>query len=727
MLRHMGDHSKTISHLVDRMEICKCDHCGIQIDVSDLTLFDTMICPNCSAAGTVPCQLGPYRVEGRIGAGAMGTVYKATDSSLHREVAIKVLKKQLGENKKAVDGFKHEAVAIAQLSHPNIAQIYAFGEEKGQPYIVMEYLPHDSLGDLMEKYDKLDPLFVMQVGMDIARALEAASEVGIVHGDVKPENIALNNKFQAKLVDFGLATFEHELDVAIMGTPYYISPERLKGMKVDTRADMYSLGATLYHALAGRPPFTGDTPAECAKARLTKPPPPLPSGTGIGAGVKGLIMRMMARDVGKRHPTYTSLVGDFRRVIMAMGPGKTRSPSMSIKRHMRTARSASSITSGAGAYSKRTTQAAASQSKSNPVPAIIAGVIILGGVLIGLSANNCSRRTPPRSYSKSFSKTPAPVAVPVTASHSPSGSDSKTDPPTVSKPAQAVQVEQPQAAPVVATIGDGDRVFLLADSNRGILKIDKDGRIVGRYGTGDMEGLNDVWQLSNENMLYSTDRNVREIRPQDGTVVWEYVPAAKEPRISSCQPLQNGKVLIAESGQKRLIEVDRKGDIVKEVDVGAGTKMARFTKNGTYIVACRDDQLREFDRKGKLLTSQKVKGAEKLYGCVRLNNGNTLVSTGPGGEVLQLDGKGRPVWKIERKDLAKQLPTKKNVAMAAAGIQRLSNGNTIISCPGSDPQLVEVRPDKTIVWYYSNPDLQKTVTQFRLGEDGDPAKMKILR
>lgn len=395
----MDNLSQTIDLMVDRLDVTRCAHCGCEIDVSDLTLFDQIICPECDLQGTVPCKLGQYLMQDRIGSGAMGTVYQALDEFLERTVAIKVLRKKLGEDKKAVEKFKQEAVAIAALNHPNIAQVYAFGEQNGQPYIVMEYLPGDTLKDMMSNRGPLNQAFVMKVGADISRALEAASEVRIVHGDVKPENITFDDKGTAKLVDFGIATFEYGAQQkGIFGTPYYIAPEKVRHEKSDTRADQYSLGATLFHALTGRPPFIdkSNSPSECAKMRLrTKAPPISRYRRDINPDVQRIVSRMMEMEPARRYPNYTSLIGDMSRAVKTLGglpqpterktktvaPGP-RSKTKTISR----SRTSSISTPATGASSRKQSissqTAATGEYKRSPVPAIVAVSVIAFGITV---------------------------------------------------------------------------------------------------------------------------------------------------------------------------------------------------------------------------------------------------------------------------------------------------------------------------------------------------------
>ncbi len=310
--------------MTDRVTEIKCKQCGCEIDVADLDPFVMVECPDCGNIETVPSRLGPFLLLNLIGRGGMGGVYQAVDESLGRRVAIKVMLSSLGANKQFVDTFRREAQAVAKLNHPSIVQIYSFGQEKGQPYIVMELVSGQRFDKMVDSGESLDQSLVMQVGLDVAEGLAAADEIGLLHGDVKPENILLDEKMKAKLVDFGLATFAHQDEPdGIWGTPYYIAPEKVQRKKPDARSDIYSLGATLYHALAGRPPFEGQTPIDVVKARLERPAPPLRQfRKDLDKQVETIVMRMLEAQPAKRHPTYASLIGDLQKVVKALGPAR---------------------------------------------------------------------------------------------------------------------------------------------------------------------------------------------------------------------------------------------------------------------------------------------------------------------------------------------------------------------------------------------------------------------
>ena len=239
-----------------------CNGCGLEIDTTGIPSFSEIECPACKERQTVPAMLGNFRLLSVIGAGGMGAVFLAKDDRLNRKVAVKVMLSSIGSDPTILATFRKEAQAAARLNHPNIVQIYAFGEEKGQPYLVMELVNGGSLDGFIESGAALEPAFVMRVGMEIAEGLTAAQNAELLHGDIKPENILFDEHMQAKLVDFGIASMlgSKSGNNEVWGTPFYIAPEKARRQKTDQRSDIYSLGATLYHAIAGHPPFDGPDP-----------------------------------------------------------------------------------------------------------------------------------------------------------------------------------------------------------------------------------------------------------------------------------------------------------------------------------------------------------------------------------------------------------------------------------------------------------------------------------
>ena len=267
-----------------------------------------------------PCEFGRFIVERELGHGGMGGVFLARDKMLDRQVALKVMLKSLGEDPQFLERFKREAQAAARLIHPAIAQIYSYDIVDGQPYIAMEMAGGGSLLRLMEVHGKnIDPTRVMRVCKQIAEGLSCASDQGLVHGDIKPENILFDATGSAKIVDFGLAGMQDDNSGdEIWGTPYYIAPEKVRKGATDFRVDMYSLGATIYHALTGSAPFEGADPNEVVKARFygdAKPPSEL--RPGLPVELDRIILKMMAREVIDRYPTWEACVGDINRLLAA--------------------------------------------------------------------------------------------------------------------------------------------------------------------------------------------------------------------------------------------------------------------------------------------------------------------------------------------------------------------------------------------------------------------------
>jgi serine/threonine protein kinase len=237
-------------------------------------------------------KLGHFNLIEEIAHGGMGTVFRAFDPTLNREVAIKVLREDLAHDPKFLNDFLQEARSAAAISHPHIVQIYFVGEESSQYYIVMELLKGRTLREIIEKVGPMNEEEAIDMTVDVIEGLRAAYRNQMIHGDIKPANIFIADDVGAKILDFGLSKLAN-VDVApdqgIWGSPYYISPERVGQKAEDFRSDVYSLGATLFQMLTGHPPFEADTPEELAAKRLTtrcwhisrkKKPKPRRNGSG---------------------------------------------------------------------------------------------------------------------------------------------------------------------------------------------------------------------------------------------------------------------------------------------------------------------------------------------------------------------------------------------------------------------------------------------------------------
>ena len=265
-------------------------------------------------------QIPGYQLLGKLGKGAMATVYKARQISLDRVVAIKVLPRKLSDSPEFVDRFYKEGKAAAKLSHNNIVQaIDVSCSPDGYHFFVMEYIEGKTLYDIMQEGHKFSEAEALDISIQMASALAHAHKRGLIHRDVKPKNIILAPGGVAKLTDLGLARATNDKLAAeaeagkAYGTPYYISPEQIRGeVDIDFRADIYSLGATIYHLLTGRPPFEGDTPAAVMHKHLKQPLTPADHvNTSLSAGIGEVIDIAMAKKRDDRYASTEDMLEDL--------------------------------------------------------------------------------------------------------------------------------------------------------------------------------------------------------------------------------------------------------------------------------------------------------------------------------------------------------------------------------------------------------------------------------
>ena len=267
---------------------------------------------------------GNYQLERELGQGGMGTVYLAKDSGLNRYVALKILRSDLGDDPSFSRQFLEEVEVTASLAHPNIIRVFTLGEQEGRLYLVMEHLDEPSLENRMDKQTKVSEREVLEIGIGIASALQFAhEETGLIHRDIKPGNILFGRGNIPKLADFGLAAGARSAlgqQDEIWGTPYYVSPERLLREPEDIRSDIYSLGATLYHALAGRPPFEAETAEEVAKRHISDRPPPLRSlCPNAQEQTVFTIDKCLAKKSSARWEGYTELLNQLADALRRLG------------------------------------------------------------------------------------------------------------------------------------------------------------------------------------------------------------------------------------------------------------------------------------------------------------------------------------------------------------------------------------------------------------------------
>jgi eukaryotic-like serine/threonine-protein kinase len=264
---------------------------------------------------------GRYRLERRLAQGGMAEVWLATDLSLDRKVALKWLKPSLATDPVVAERFRREAIAVAGLTHPNIVAVHDVFEDQGRQAVVMQLVDGKSLRQLLDVQTRLSPELTIHIGACVAAALDTAHRAGFVHRDVKPGNILVTADGRVLLTDFGIAkgldTSEDDLtsDNVMMGTAKYLSPEQVRGRRLDGRADLYSLGLVLYECLAGRVPFLGETDADTALARLQRDPTDLGRlRPTLPRGLVNLIHRLLSRNPNHRPATGADLRAELLRV-----------------------------------------------------------------------------------------------------------------------------------------------------------------------------------------------------------------------------------------------------------------------------------------------------------------------------------------------------------------------------------------------------------------------------
>ncbi len=298
------------------LKMVECGGCRTKIFIpADLSSFESVPCTRCGHPVFMPMKFRQFELRSIIASGGMGTVYRAWDLMLHREVAVKMLKKEMAADEEVLASFYREARASASLNHTNIIHIYTFDEFEGQPYLVMELADTDSLDQMIERDGRVDEYTVLGVAVKIASALDTALKRNLLHRDIKPGNILFNEEREPKLVDFGLAR-EAEDESAdqsvIWGTPYYVAPEKIRRERENFHSDMYSLGGTLYHAITGHVPFEAPTVEEVISAHVNTPlTPPDQVVPEITAPTSEALMIAMAKNPQERFRTYDEFIMAF--------------------------------------------------------------------------------------------------------------------------------------------------------------------------------------------------------------------------------------------------------------------------------------------------------------------------------------------------------------------------------------------------------------------------------
>jgi serine/threonine protein kinase len=284
------------------------------IDTTDAEPLARVACPNCGEKTRAERTFDHFVLLETLGVGGMGTVYKARDTLLDRFVALKLLRRDLSGESDPASRLQHEARVAASINHPNVIQVFSSGTDHGQFYVVMELVNRGSLDDLIEQRNRLPEGQVLESGIQVAKGLRAAHRQGLIHRDVKPANILFIDEQIAKISDFGLASAAAEGTKRdeIWGTPYYVAPERLNNGPEDFRTDIYGLGATLFHAVAGKAPIEGNTNSAALLLDLKNHPLDLRAiAPDVSQATATVLERMIAPDPAQRFSSYDELVSEM--------------------------------------------------------------------------------------------------------------------------------------------------------------------------------------------------------------------------------------------------------------------------------------------------------------------------------------------------------------------------------------------------------------------------------
>src|SRR5918994_1865369 len=263
---------------------------------------------------------GRYRLDAQVGAGGMSTVYRAFDATLERRVAIKLMHRDIAGDSDQLERFRREARAVAQLSHPHVVGVIDAGEEDGRPYIVFEYVEGETLKDRIRRLGRLPVDEAIAYAIEIARALSAAHSRGIVHRDVKPQNVLVDEEGSAKVTDFGIARSMDDsgltADGRVLGTTDYVSPEQALGHDVNGQSDIYSLGVVLDEMLTGDVPFHGENQVSVAMKHVREDMPDLQARRPeASATLASVLDRMTDKDLHRRYPDIDTLVADLEEAL----------------------------------------------------------------------------------------------------------------------------------------------------------------------------------------------------------------------------------------------------------------------------------------------------------------------------------------------------------------------------------------------------------------------------
>ena len=311
-------------------EIVSCEACGSPMDVSAVGPFTNVECPSCGRHTRVKREFGPYILTRRHAIGGMSMVFVARDTTLDREVVVKILSEQFSADEKRIGAFEEEARTTASISHPHVVRVLTTGHAFGRFFIAMEFVPGGHFEHHIRERGTIPELDALPLAIQVAEGLKAAKAAGLIHRDVKPGNILLDASGSAKLVDFGLALVTKGGKAKaeeIWATPYYVPPETIEGHEEDFRSDIYAFGATFYHALAGVPPCSEET-MDTRRLREAKQHvrPLREVAPQVSEETCEVIDRCMAYSPDGRYRSYVDLISDLKLALQHRQTGSVRQP-----------------------------------------------------------------------------------------------------------------------------------------------------------------------------------------------------------------------------------------------------------------------------------------------------------------------------------------------------------------------------------------------------------------
>jgi serine/threonine protein kinase len=315
--------------LFERVEEMSCPHCGDFVHMADVRPLSLVPCPHCGGRVFAAARLANFLFHSNLGQGEMGSVYRATDETLNREVAIKLLRGSYAGDPEACERLRKEARALGRMNHSRVAQVYALSFSNGHPYLVMELVTGEDFDKKVKEEGHLDERVVLRMAGDVADGLAALNREGLVHSDIKPGNIVMDRDGNSKLVDFGLTGMtRYDSNHNLMGTPDYIAPELILGAPDTQSSDMFSLGATLYHLLSGRLPNPGEDPTQVLKARIDKKPiqPLQDVAPKVSSATCKMVMKMLDYEPEKRLPNSDVLAYEVREALRLLDVARQEEP-----------------------------------------------------------------------------------------------------------------------------------------------------------------------------------------------------------------------------------------------------------------------------------------------------------------------------------------------------------------------------------------------------------------